>query len=122
MTGGARDNGDSVAGPNDCDRKPQFLIVHPRNEESYGQPVPANGYAAGTQTVPPGGFVRLHAHAESEKVLHFIRGKGKAVVEGHAYPIEPGMTVFLGPQQSHTLINDGTYGATIWMRDARQKR
>ncbi|CAB3804472.1 cupin [Paraburkholderia caffeinilytica] len=124
MTGEARDNGDSVAGPNDCDSKPQFLIVYPRNEESYWQPVPANGYAAvhvaphlvsmqrpfsaGTQTVPPGGFVRLHAHAESEEMLHFVRGNGKAVVEGRDYRIEPGMTVFLGPQQSHTLINDGT--------------
>jgi mannose-6-phosphate isomerase-like protein (cupin superfamily) len=121
------DASDSAASGGDLQHrsgKSRFLIVRPGAEESYWQPVPANGYAsvhvaphlvsmqrpfsAGTQTVPPGGFVRLHAHAESEEVLHFIRGQGKAVVEGRDYQIEPGMTIFLGPQQSHTLINDGS--------------
>ncbi|NPT61236.1 cupin domain-containing protein [Paraburkholderia elongata] len=45
---------------------------------------------------------------KAEEVLHFIRGKGNAVVEGRDYLIAPGMTVFPGPQKSHTVINDGT--------------
>ncbi|REE18119.1 hypothetical protein B0G71_1102 [Paraburkholderia sp. BL27I4N3] len=118
------DNPASGAKPSDCNSTSQFLIVRPESEESYWQPVPANGYAAvhlaphlvamqrpfaaGTQTVPPSGFVRLHAHAESEEILHFIRGEGRVIVEGRDYQIEPGMTIYLGPRQSHTLINDGS--------------
>ncbi|MFM0172231.1 cupin domain-containing protein [Paraburkholderia sediminicola] len=124
MTDDPSDSPPSGVDLHDCDGKSQFLIVYPGAEESYWQPVPANGYAAvhvaphlvsmqrpfsaGTQTVPAGGYVRLHAHAESEEVLHFIRGKGTAIVEGREYRLEPGVTVFLGPRQSHTLINDGT--------------
>ena len=87
----------------------KFLLVHPRDEESYWQPQPANGYAsvhvaphlvpmdrpfsAGTQTVPPGGFVRLHSHTDNEEVLHFIAGHGKAILDGVEYRLEPGMHV-----------------------------
>lgn len=103
--------------------QPRYLVVGPSNEESYWQPVPANGFASvhvaphlvemrrafsvGTQTVPPGGYVRLHAHAEAEEVFHIVRGHGKAVIEGHEYRLEPGTTIYLGQQQTHILINDG---------------
>ena len=102
----------------------RFLIVHPGTAESYWQPMPANGHAtvhvaphivpmdrpfsAGTQTIPPGGFVRLHSHVDSEEVLHFISGSGKTIVEGEEYRVEPGTTVFLGKLQSHTILNDGS--------------
>lgn len=101
----------------------RYLIVRPQTEESYWQPQPANGYAAvhvaphlvpmdrpfsaGTQTVPPGGFVRLHSHTDNEEVLHFISGSGKAVLDGTEYRLEPGMTLFLGKLRTHTFINDG---------------
>ena len=102
----------------------RYLVIRPGAEESYWQPVPANGFASvhvaphlvemqrafsvGTQTVPPGGHVRLHAHAEAEEVLHIVHGHGKAIIEGDEHRLEPGTTIFLGPLQSHTLINDGT--------------
>ncbi|QCP50302.1 cupin domain-containing protein [Trinickia violacea] len=102
----------------------RYLVVRPDNEESYWQPVPANGFASvhvaphlaamqrafsvGTQTVPPGGYVRLHAHADAEEVFHIVHGYGKAIIEGVEHRLEPGTTIFLGARQSHTLINDGT--------------
>jgi quercetin dioxygenase-like cupin family protein len=101
----------------------KFLLVHPSKEESYWQPQPANGYAsvhvaphlvpmdrpfsAGTQTLPPGGRVRLHSHTSNEEVLHFISGKGKAELDGEEYRLEPGMTLFIGKLRTHTFINDG---------------
>lgn len=101
----------------------KFLLVHPSNEESYWQPQPANGYASvhvaphlvpmdrqfstGTQTVPPGGRVRLHSHTDNEEVLHFIAGRGKAILDGVEYGLEAGMTLFLGKLRTHTFINDG---------------
>lgn len=100
-----------------------FLHVHPSNEESYWQPQPANGYASvhvaphlvpmdrqfavGTQTVPPGGIVRLHSHTDNEEVLHFISGTGRAELDGNNVRLEPGVTLFLGKLRTHTFINDG---------------
>jgi mannose-6-phosphate isomerase-like protein (cupin superfamily) len=90
----------------------KFLLVHPGNEESYWQPQPANvpmdrQFSTGTQTVPPGGRVRLHSHTDNEEVLHFIAGRGKAILDGVEYRLEPGMTLFLGKLRTHTFINDG---------------
>lgn len=92
-------------------------------ETSYWQPKPANGYvtvavspqyfpmnhnfAVGTQTLPPGGRVREHAHSSNEEVLHFVSGHGSAVVDGKPYTLEPGVTLFLGEHNSHTFINEG---------------
>ncbi len=104
-------------------RRGMYLYVHPDKEESYWQPQPANGYASvhvaphlvpmdrqfafGTQTLPPGGVVRLHSHTDNEEVLHFISGAGKAVLDGKEYRLEPGVTLFLGKLRTHTFINDG---------------
>jgi uncharacterized cupin superfamily protein len=92
-------------------------------ETSYWQPKPANGYvtvsvspqhfkmnrdfAVGTQTLPPGGRVREHAHSANEEVLHFVSGTGSAVVDGKHYKLEPGVTLFLGEHNSHTFTNEG---------------
>ncbi|MDC5467542.1 cupin domain-containing protein [Acinetobacter baumannii] len=94
-----------------------------QTEKSYWQPKPANGFVTvaispefaqmkrdfsmGTQTVPVGGRVREHAHPDHEEVLHFISGRGKAIIDGKEYVLEPGVTVFLGTHNSHTFINDG---------------
>lgn len=100
------------------------LVYSTRDTEvSYWQPKPANGYTTvavspqffkmnrdfsmGTQTLPPGGRVREHAHQANEEVLHFVSGTGTAIVEGKEYKLEPGVTLFLGPHNSHTLTNDG---------------
>jgi mannose-6-phosphate isomerase-like protein (cupin superfamily) len=100
-----------------------FMLVRPDKEESYWQPQPANGYASvhvaphlvpmdrqfavGTQTLPPGGVVRLHSHSDNEEVLHFISGSGKAELDGAEYHLEPGVTLFLGKLRTHTFVNDG---------------
>ncbi|MNC22917.1 hypothetical protein D3C75_709250 [compost metagenome] len=100
------------------------LVYSTRDTEvSYWQPEPANGYTTvavspqlfkmnrdfsmGTQTLPLGGRVREHAHQANEEVLHFVSGTGTAIVEGKEYKLEPGVTLFLGPHNSHTLTNDG---------------
>lgn len=100
-----------------------MLVVQPDEAVSYWQPVPANGHidvlfapgivamehpiGIGTQTVPPGSHVREHSHDRNEEVLYFIRGKGRAVVEGQDIPLVPGTAIFLGKNQRHMFINDG---------------
>lgn len=98
-------------------------IVPPGASRSWWQPQPANGYAEvilsprnirsvqpfsfGTQAVPPQGRVRLHAHDGGEEVLYVLRGRGTALVDGVAHPMEPGTTLYLGHNCSHSFVNDG---------------
>jgi quercetin dioxygenase-like cupin family protein len=102
----------------------EILVVAPGDGDNYWQPVPANGhisvrvaphrvamqspFALGTQTVPPGCYVREHLHPHHDEVLHFISGKGKAVIEGAEHRLEPGATIFIGKNRRHMFINDGT--------------
>lgn len=99
------------------------MVLGPEEGQSFWQPVPANGSISvrvapgivamehplglGTQTVPPGCYVREHRHPDNEEVLHFISGRGRAVIEGKDYPLSPGVTIFVGRNRRHMFINDG---------------
>jgi mannose-6-phosphate isomerase-like protein (cupin superfamily) len=99
------------------------LVMQPEGGQDYWQPEPANGHISvrvspklvemehpiglGTQTLPPGSFVREHAHDRNEEVLHFISGTGKAIVDGKEYDLKPGVTIFVGKNRRHKFINDG---------------
>jgi mannose-6-phosphate isomerase-like protein (cupin superfamily) len=101
-------------------------VVGPEGGSSYWQPMPANGHVRcivdavavgaragfgfGTQTVPPGGYVREHAHDRHEEILHFIAGSGLIVLDGGAeeHVAEPGVTVYVGRGRRHKFINTGT--------------
>jgi mannose-6-phosphate isomerase-like protein (cupin superfamily) len=105
------------------DAQGEVLIVRPGEGDSYWQPVPANGFidvlvapnrvrmdhpfGFGTQTVPPGSYVREHAHPRSEEVIYFISGQGTAVIDGKGHRVVPGTTLFLGKNRRHKFINDG---------------
>lgn len=106
-------------------------VVKTGEGESYWQPVPANGFvevklsprtiranarfALGTQTVAPGGFVREHAHAEAEEIIHFLAGRGLAVIDGVEHAAEPGTTLFLGAGRRHKFVNTGQDDLTfLW--------
>ncbi|WP_108659976.1 cupin domain-containing protein [Acuticoccus kandeliae] len=100
----------------------QVLVLAPGEGKTFWQPTPANGqidvriapdfvdlqtpFSIGTQTVPPGGYVREHSHPNHDEALHFISGTGKAVVDGVEYRLEPGVTIFVGRNRRHMFIND----------------
>ncbi|RYH67245.1 MAG: cupin domain-containing protein [Alcaligenaceae bacterium] len=102
----------------------QALVIPADVSEGWWQPQPANGHAEvilsrrniktvhkfsmGTQTLPPGGCVRLHAHDQSEEVLYILQGHGTAVVDGKNECMAPGTTLYLGHNKTHTFLNDGT--------------
>lgn len=113
------------------DDRTDVTVVHAGQGASYWQPVPANGFvevllhpgqvrsqarfALGTQSVPPGGFVREHAHAHAEEIIHFTGGTGIAVIDGVEHPAAPGTTLFLGPGRRHKFVNTGTSDLTfLW--------
>jgi mannose-6-phosphate isomerase-like protein (cupin superfamily) len=123
MAGG---QGEAAAAPG------AVLVVTPETAESYWQPVPANGHVAvhlaphlvameqpfalGTQTVPPGAYVREHAHERNEEVIHVLAGRGRAVIDGVDHPMAPDTTLFLGRRRYHMLVNDGAEDLTfLWL-------
>lgn len=98
-------------------------IVQPGEAASHWQPVPANGFVEvlvaphtvamenpagfGRQTVPPGCYVREHAHDRSEEIIHVISGTAHAIIEGERHAMLPGTTFFLGRNRVHMFVNDG---------------
>ncbi len=113
----------------DKDHGPAFVIP-PEGGENHWQPVPANGsisvrvaphiadlthdFSLGTQTLPPRGYVREHAHPEHDEVLHFISGTGKAVIDGEEHKVVPGTTIFVGKNRRHMFINNSE-GELHWL-------
>ncbi|GAB2491339.1 cupin domain-containing protein [Comamonas humi] len=78
------------------------VILSPRNIRSF------HPFSMGTQTLPPGGTVRLHSHDRAEEVLYVIEGQGAAIVDGKPERMAPNTTLYLGHNQTHTFTNDGT--------------
>ncbi|OJT99490.1 MAG: hypothetical protein BGN83_09830 [Rhizobium sp. 63-7] len=115
----------------DLGAKGDVLILKPEEGKNFWQPVPANGHISvrispdsvgvetpftlGTQTLPPQGYVREHAHPVHDEVLHFISGRGKAVVEGVDYVAEPGVTIFVGRNRKHMFINTSADQELHWL-------
>ncbi len=110
----------------------ELVAIQPGDAESYWQPVPANGQidvifaphivamehpiGFGTQTVPPGGYVREHAHDRNEEVIYVIRGRGRAVLDGENHPMQPGSAFFVGRNRRHMFINEGSEDISwIWL-------
>ena len=103
--------------------KGESAVIAADKSTSFWQPIPANGHAEcvlssatlraahrfsmGTQTLPPGGRVRLHAHDTSEEVLYVVAGEGSAEVDGNVHRMAPGTTLYLGHNVPHTFVNDG---------------
>lgn len=106
-------------------------VLRPEDGRNFWQPVPANGsisvrvapgmvdvqmpFSLGTQTVPPGGYVREHAHPIHDEVLHFISGRGRAVVDGVDHVLEPGVTIFIGRNRRHMFINESVDTDMHWL-------
>lgn len=115
----------------DESRLGQVLVLRPDEGRNFWQPVPANGsisvrvapgivdvetpFSLGTQTLPPGGYVREHSHPMHDEVLHFISGRGKAVVDGVEHLVEPGVTIFVGRNRRHMFVNTQEAGELHWL-------
>lgn len=109
------------------------LIVQPGTEESYWQPVPANGFVTvllaphmvnmetpfsmGTQTVAPDSFVRAHAHENNAEVIYVLSGQGMAVMDdGEEEAMVPGKLFYFGHNRQHKFVNTGKDDMTfLWV-------
>ena len=99
----------------------EVVVVQPDEGESFWQPVPANGYAevrishrrhpqvqsfaTGIQVIAPGCHIREHVHPAQQELLFFFEGRGEAVIDGEAFPLRPGTSVYVGPGHRHKFVN-----------------
>jgi quercetin dioxygenase-like cupin family protein len=107
-------------------------VVGPDEGDSYWQPVPANGFirnifsqasvgsrgdvSIGTQTLPPGCFIREHTHAKQEEIIYVIEGRGVARIDGVEEPLEKGSAVFVGMNRKHHFLNPNDEPMTfVWV-------
>jgi len=98
------------------------VVIQPGDGPSFWQPVPASGHAdpvlfpentsfdglsMGFQSIAAGGRIREHSHGEQIELQICFRGRGRALVDGVAYPLVPGTACFLGYEVKHEIVNDG---------------
>jgi quercetin dioxygenase-like cupin family protein len=98
-------------------------VVTESESSSYWQPLPACGYvtvaitpdtapfdefSCGTQILPPGRYVREHAHSRNHELIHVCSGTGTLTADGMARPICAGDTLLFGRYSAHRLDNSGS--------------
>lgn len=97
-------------------------VIGPHNGTSFWQPPPTGGhvtikvapphfpsnfYAVGTQTVPPGGRLPVHAHQRAEELLFVLSGTAMATIDGVSHRLERGALLYAGRWVEHGIVNDG---------------
>lgn len=58
-------------------------------------------------SIPPGGEVGLETHTDTDQILIFVAGTGKAVIEEAESPIEIGSMYAIPLGTKHNFINTG---------------
>jgi mannose-6-phosphate isomerase-like protein (cupin superfamily) len=58
-------------------------------------------------TIPPGGEIGEEVHDESDQILSFVSGVGKAVISGSSTEVGPGDVVVVPAGTKHNFLNDG---------------
>ena len=67
-----------------------------------------SAFSMGIETLLPGAEIPLHKHLAQDEVLFVHKGQGRAVLEGRAMTMVPGMMVYVPRQAWHSLRNTGT--------------
>lgn len=51
---------------------------------------------------------KLHYHTQRESWILVLTGEGKEIVEGQEYPLKANESIFILPNEKHTIKNTGT--------------
>lgn len=102
--------------------QPWWAVIGPEDGESLWQPLPSRGYVTlkltpesmpydgfttGIQVLPPGCHVREHGHKQNHELIFIHRGRGRVIIEGESYAVEPGSVVLFGRYARHVIENTG---------------
>jgi mannose-6-phosphate isomerase-like protein (cupin superfamily) len=58
-------------------------------------------------SIPKGGDIGEETHANVEQVLIFLKGEGKAILDGVESPVTKGDVVVVTPGTKHNFVNTG---------------
>ncbi len=58
-------------------------------------------------TIPPGGEIGEEVHDDTDQILSFVSGVGKAVVSGRERKVKAGDIVVVPAGKKHNFLNDG---------------
>ena len=58
-------------------------------------------------TIPPDGEIGEEVHEDTDQILSFVSGVGKAVVSGRTRKVGPGDVVVVPAGLKHNFLNDG---------------
>ena len=58
-------------------------------------------------TIPPGGEIGVETHDETDQVLSFVSGLGKAVIGKQERKVKAGDVVVVPAGKEHNFLNDG---------------
>jgi quercetin dioxygenase-like cupin family protein len=72
----------------------------------------APNFAMRRFVVEPDGHTPYHSHAHEHEAF-ILSGKGKVVVEGNEFYVEPGSFVFIEPYAKHRFMNDSDESLTF---------
>lgn len=65
-------------------------------------------------SIPAGGDIGQETHPSIDQTFYFVEGKGTAVVNGQASPIEPGHLIFVPAGTQHNFINTGAQALKLF--------
>lgn len=69
---------------------------------------PGTPVALSTMTIQPGAVVPEHVHETSAELIYLIEGGGTVTIDGVAYPLTAGSTIYIPAATPHSYTNDGT--------------
>jgi quercetin dioxygenase-like cupin family protein len=73
-----------------------------------GQTGQLSSLVAGTLDMPPGNVVGPETHSKEELIEIFTEGHGEVVLDGKTIGLKPGSVMYVEPQHTQTIRNDGS--------------
>ena len=67
----------------------------------------AKGFALGLNITKAGGMSPMHIHEKEQEAMYFISGRGKAIIGGEEYDLEPDTVIIAPAGVPHELRNLG---------------
>jgi quercetin dioxygenase-like cupin family protein len=71
-----------------------------------GDQTPTTSLTLGTATLPPGGHLALHRHAQPE-IYYVLSGTGDVTIDGVRHTVQSGASIFIPGNAEHGLENTG---------------
>ena len=84
------------------------IVREARTNDAFRREVMTGSHAqVVVMTIPPGGEIGEEVHPDTDQLLVFLDGHGRAVLEGEASDVAPNDLVFVHAGARHNFVNVG---------------